>query len=48
MAAVSTFTEASLDADTALSALFEVWPELANSVVAVARIAMAPSVTVRR
>ena len=43
IAAVSTLVEASLEAATAPSALFEVWPELASSVVAVARMAMAPS-----
>ena len=47
MAAVATLAEASLEAVTAPSALFEVWPELASRVVAVARMAMAPSVTVR-
>src|SRR5450759_4465602 len=47
-AAVSTLLLASLDADTALSARCEVWPELASSVLAVERMAIAPSVTVRR
>jgi hypothetical protein len=45
-AAVSTFVEASFEADTAPSALFEVCPELLNRVVAVDRIALAPSATV--
>ena len=47
-AAVSTFALASLEADTALSARCEVWPELANRSVAVERMAMAPSATVRK
>jgi hypothetical protein len=47
-AAVSTLVQASFDAVTALSALFEVCPESANSVVAVERMVSAPSLTVRR
>ncbi len=47
-AAVSTLLLASLEADTALSARCEVWPELVSSVLAVERMAIAPSVTVRR
>jgi len=47
-AAVSTLVDASFEAETAPSALVEVWPELPNRVAAVDRIALAPSVTVLR
>jgi hypothetical protein len=48
IAAVSPFSEASFDADTAPSALRAVLPELPSSTAAVVRIAMAPSATVWR